>query len=229
MERIRNKQTGFSAVELLLTAVVVGVIAIGSVWIYMHHKNATKLSTKTNTASTNAATGATQQQAANLSTHQSPYGGFSFQYPAGWKVNEGQTGTEGEITISPVVSTSARPSNVFTMNLLINSSPSSGISQTRLARGTIQTFSNGISLWTSTEASATDTSAPAGLTVCPELLIVSADKTSFNFALPNGKYLTLEAGYCEGQGPTTSLTYQQQLAGSDWQSAVAIVKSIQFN
>lgn len=229
MGRRGDRQRGFGTVEVLIAVAVVAVIGLAGAAVYAHHKNAAKPPAKTSASSSNAATETTQQPAANLTTYSSSYGGFSFQYPTGWKVNEGQTGLEDEITISPVITTTATPTDLFTMTMWVTTNPDANFQPSALPNGSLLKLSNGISLWTSDTGHSARTSVTGSSYACPTMEIVNATSTHFSYALANGKYLTLEGGFCEGQGVQVTQTYQQQLASQDWQAAIAIVKSLQFN
>lgn len=207
MNRSEHAQPAYNMVRALLAIAVIGVIATIILLTYQH-------------ATTSAATG---QQ-----TYTSTIGGFSFTYPSDWKVAEGPAGVDDQILIAPS-SAAASAANQFLMTLLVAGNPDVSDPPTAMVNGTAQKLTNGINLWISTSASATRAAAAAGRTVCPELEITNADQSHFSYALPNGQNLALIAGYCQGQNSTTSLTYQQQLANQDWQTAVSIIKSIQFN
>ena len=96
-----------------------------------------------------------------------------------------------------------------------------------VASRTTQKLANGIDLWVADESESMSQST-TGQQACPELDIINANQTSLSYALGSGQYLMLQAGYCEGQRATTSLTYQQQLASQDWQGAINVVGSVKI-
>src|SRR5260370_1002218 len=80
-----NKQAGFSIVEAVLAVLIIGAMAAAGVFVYQHNR------TKPTDAATNKqpASQPTQTQPTTTSaTYTSTTGGFSFTYPAGWKVTE---------------------------------------------------------------------------------------------------------------------------------------------
>ena len=208
MKRSRDSQPGRSIAGALVAAVAIGILTTISWLVYQH--------TKTNAA------------AAQQLTYTSTAGGFSFTYPSDWKVTEGPAGVDDEVVIVPS-DASVSPANQFLMTLLVAGNPDVSDPPTAIPNGTVHKLSNGINLWVTTTASATRPSASAGRTICPELEITNANETHFSYALPNGQNLALIAGYCQGQNSTASLTYQQQLVNQDWQTAAAIIQSLQFN
>lgn len=207
MNRARNGQATPNVGKFLVAVIVIGLITTLS-WLAAQH------------AATSAATG---QQ-----TYTSTMGGFSFAYPVGWTVTEGPAGVDDAILIVPA---SAAPStaNQFLMTLLVADNPDVSDPPTAMGNGTVVKLANGIGVWAATSAFATRLAASTGRTVCPELEITNADQSHFSYALPNGKYLAVIAGFCQGQGSTTSLTYQQQLATEDWQAAISLLNSIHLN
>ncbi|HLW03052.1 MAG TPA: hypothetical protein VKT82_30655 [Ktedonobacterales bacterium] len=241
----QSRQAGFSTVELLLAGLAVVVIGAAGVFVYEHQHKTTPTTTNAATNSTQTTnqqqntTGTQPQQTASLSTYTSTSGGFSFQYPSSWKVTEGtiptpQGATEDEISISSsatgisVTPRQITTPNVYSMTLSIGTQKS-GIGSAIMPDGTIQSSANGIPIWTASESWAATPTNPAGLTMCPQVFVASADKSNFTYLLPNGKNLVVQAGYCEGQGVGTSLTYQQQVASPDWQAGITLLQSIKFN
>jgi hypothetical protein len=207
MNRPQDAPQTHPSLKTLVAIAVIGTITATGVLTYQHTK-------------TSAATG---QQ-----TYTSTVGGFSFTYPVGWTAAEGPAGADDEIILAPP-SAATSLSSQFIMTLLVAHNPDASDPPAAMPNGTTAKLANGISLWVSTSASALRTAASAGRMVCPELEITNADQSHFSYPLPNGKNLALMAGYCQGQASTTALNYQQQLAQGDWQAAVSIIKSIQFN
>lgn len=236
MEGPRNKQSGFSIVEGLLTVLVIGALAGVSLVVYQH--NRVKLSGATGGTQTTTQPTITTQPTATSATYTSTAGGFSFAYPAGWKVTEQPpvpgVDPDDQISIDAPASTTSQPTtgrvtytDRFLMTLLISSNPDVSPRGT-VSAGTIQKLANGISLWTSSSDLATRPTSSGGSTACPELAIVNANGTHFSYALSNGQNLALIAGYCESQGDTSALSYQQQLVSANWQAAIGIMQSIQL-
>jgi cytoskeletal protein RodZ len=236
MRGARSNQTGFSIIEAVFIVAVIGIMGATGWFVYQHNRVKPTDAATNNTTNNQQAT--TTQPTNTPATYTSTAGGFSFTYPAGWKVTEGQVGsgagTEDAIYINTPAQTATQPNtdritntDRLSMTLWITTNPDSSPHKTAPDQ-TIQQLANGINLWTPSAAQSVTRTNSTGTIVCPELAIINADRTHFSYALANGQYLTLSAGYCEGQGDTTTLTYQQQLSSQEWQAAIGVMQSIQF-
>lgn len=236
MGRKGDRQRGFSIVEAVIVVAVIAVLGVGGWFVYQHNRVKVGDAATNNTTSNQQPT--TTQPTSTPTTYTSTAGGFSFTYPAGWKVTEGQVGSgagvEDAIYINAPAEAATTPTagritntNRLLMTLWVSPNPDNSPHGTASDQ-TIQKLANGINLWTSGASQSTYPTSSAGRTVCPELAIINTDGTHFSYPLSNGNYLSLTAGYCEGQSDTTTLTYQQQLDSANWKAAVGVIQSIQF-
>lgn len=162
-------------------------------------------------------------------THQSADNSFSFSYPSDWYINDSLNtlAAEDQIDLEPV-SAQTIFTNAFRMTLSVVSNADSVPGY--LPDGTVRKLTNGINLWISSLARSEVPASPTstGTMACPHMKIMSADEKHFSYPLKNGKYLTLTGGYCQSDKDTSNQTYDQLLAGQNWQAAIAIIQSIKF-
>ena len=163
----------------------------------------------------------------------SKIGGFQFIHPADWKVIESSQVVNAVYINSPLPTNNTQTNgrvtntNYFTMTLWIGSNPDATGPPIGISNGTVQKLTNAFNIWTPNPQSSNHATG-TGTVACPEMQIVNSSSTHFSNVLPNGKNLAVTAGYCMGEGDTTTLTYQQQLASHDWQTASSIVQWIQW-
>lgn len=235
--RKREYQSGFGAVGILLVVLMIGIVGVVGGLVYQHNRvKITGAAPDTSTTSNQKTT--TTSLNTTPATYTSTAGGFSYTYPAGWKVTEGQVGSgagaEDAIYINAPAASTSQPTagrvintNRLSMILWISTNPDSSPHGTAPDQS-IQKLTNGINLWTSGTSQTTSRTGSTGTSVCPELAIINDGRTHFSYALTNGKFLALSASYCQGQSDTTTLPYQAQLDSTDWKAAVGIIQSIQF-
>lgn len=229
--RQRDHQSGFSTSVIVLAVLVIAVLAVTGLVVYQHHKpnngknSAATSTTQTSTQPQSTTTTQTQQ----TTTHQAADGSFSFSYPSNWYINDSLNtlAAEDQITLQPV---SARSSNANAFRMSLSVVTGADAQPGYLPDGTVQKLTNGINLWTSSLAHSEVPASPTSTSTmaCPSMKIVSTDEKHFSYPLKNGKFLMLTAGYCQSDKDTTTQTYDQLLAGQDWQAAVAVVQSIQL-
>lgn len=215
MRRLRDKQTSRGVVKTLVIIAIVGVLATSCGFVYQHAK-------------ASAATGTTTPPVLSPNTTFASYastsGGFSFTYPSNWKVIDGTAGVDQEVSI---VSPSATASNEFIMTLSVVSNPDYNGQPSAIPNGSVQKLTNGLNLWQAKEVNSVRPTATS-VTACPVIKLVDSNMTHFSYPLSNGKYLALNAGYCEAQRDIPSQTYQQQLDSTSWKIALTILNSLKF-
>lgn len=98
MKKIRND--GFSAVELLLVVVLIGIISFAGWYVYQANKDTDK-----SLAEAGKASSAAKAKPVSLKEYRNTEYGFSFQYPSTWKLTEdlqdlGRGNNEGTISVT---------------------------------------------------------------------------------------------------------------------------------
>jgi len=161
---------------------------------------------------------------ADWSYYTSKLGGFGFRHPeildfTAWRGEEvvdryNVSGYEDKIRFITKSNPDITTNNFgFIMNIT-TTKPEAGSLETYL-RGTTEKLDNGMTLWLE-KRSTTST--------CPAIRI--GGDASFSEQLKNGKYLSVIGTFCWADNVTTDYTYEQQIHGIEWETAVAIIKSI---
>jgi hypothetical protein len=171
---------------------------------------------------------------AGWETYTSTIGGFSLKYPPTWGISgfrdyndysAGElNGREDEVRIiSNSAQNNSSKENNFGVQLNISTN-SSATPYDTYGNGTTTLLANNITLWQEKEhinyatGPATDT--------CPAIQIGKDD--TYSMRLANGKYLSIFGSFCWAQGLTTTESYAQQVASSQWNDAISIIKSVSF-
>ncbi len=220
----------------VLFIVGIGVAGLGSWYVFQRaydHRTSQLSVAATNqpgTASTGVAASSQQSSGApaNWLSYKSPVGNFSFSYPDTWSVSGNAIPDENGyyINILPVSANASQHSdNDFTMEFFVVSNPDSTSPPMRIPYGTTQKLSNGVNVWT---ASVANSKGGRPSSDCPELQLINANASHLSYALSNGQFLELKGGYCESFKDAPTANYNAQLAGENWQTALAIIKSLQF-
>ncbi|MDB5170525.1 MAG: hypothetical protein JWO35_219 [Candidatus Saccharibacteria bacterium] len=92
MSKLRNNQSGFSAVETILVLVILALIGVVGWYVYSTNSKTSKILSEAGTQTASAKQ--TSPAAVNLSeTYSNDEFGYSFQYPKTWKLTEDLTDT----------------------------------------------------------------------------------------------------------------------------------------
>jgi cytoskeletal protein RodZ len=129
MVTLKNNQTGFGAIEILMLVVI--VILIGAAgWIVLKDQNKaqtikknSKVSSSTNGSNSN---GPNQKQYNGWQSFCSSYGGLCLKYPSNWKFSQA-TYTPGQSSTGQEVNAISSPST----NVTVSYMPSAQVSGTR--------------------------------------------------------------------------------------------------
>lgn len=231
----KPNQQGFGLIGTLLIILIVFILGFGGWYAYRHDHKAKTVSTSSSTTTTSGTTrnkgsgsgGTTSDPYVGWKSYTASVGNFTLRFPSDWSVTGGGTGPSyGEIILEPV-SPSSSNSNAFMMTLWVGGNPDASYQPAALDNGTIQSLSNGLRIWTSSESNST-TATSAGNQACPVMELVNSSQTHFSYMLSNGQYLTLQGGYCLTQKSVTTDGYQQLISTPDWQTALEIMNSISF-
>lgn len=163
-------------------------------------------------------------------TYTSKLGDFSLLYPASWNLS----GFRGEEPLyasdingyESLVRLQSKVGRVDDFGISINVSTGTSSRQYPTYESGVTTkLANDFTLWQGKEQEVWATGPITNN--CPELQIGTDDTCSR--LLPSGEYLSVYGSFCWGQNETTAKTYAQQVASSEWATAIAIVKSIHIN
>jgi len=229
MKKLNSK--GFGAIGVLIIVVVLAAIVGTGVYVWHQHSKtqtsntskptASKTTTKPKSTSTQTTTTTTANPYSGWQTYTASVGSFTFKYPADWYVVGGGTGPSyGEVSLEPQTSQSST-TNAFRMTLWVNTNQDNSYAPYAIPNGTSSALANGINIWTTSSANSDESGA-----ICPVMEIINAANTHFSYQLPDGQYLTMQGGYCEGQRDITNYNYQEQLDSQSWQTALKLLGSI---
>jgi hypothetical protein len=233
MGEIRNNETGFSAIEVVLVLVIVALIGGVGYFVYKNHHKATTTSvvttanTKPTTNTTSTKTTTTTQPSVNLTTIKAS-DGFSFSYPTDWSVtaygkdesvNGGQVQPTDSTAIQWLMTKSfdnpSSKTDAMCVDLRVSTIANAGSYLPNLSK--TATTKNGLEIWSN------DT--PANILKSPN----APDLTYIKLA--NGMALNTEADSGCGlqKSTTTNLTADQQLADPSYKAGLDILQSVKLN
>ncbi len=240
MHKLKKNQSGFGGAELLLIIVIVALLGVVGWLVYKDNHKTTPIATSKTTSATDPTSG--------WGTFTSSLGGFSFKYPTtGWLFEGAGSNTNSRVTGSAI--TSASPSFAlienaghglsttnayYSFNFNIGNlgyvGPITGVSETYLyGQGSvIGTLSNGLSLWQTSEKTFNNPQEGCGANGNGYIILNIASKGNLYIQLPNGEYLSVSAGFCNGPQQTLTLTYLQQLNSPESIVAKDLLASIKF-
>lgn len=228
MRKQRASDRGRHIIDWLLVGLALVVLAGLGVVVYRHLCVAGAGTHETVQSSRQQL--ATADSYAGWKTYSSTLGDFSLRYPASWDLS----GFRGEEPLDAsemngyesLIRLQSKLGRVDDFGININvSTDTSSRQYPTYGSGTTTQLANGITLWQGKEQEVWATGPITNN--CPELQIGTDDK--YSRLLPSGDYLSVYGSFCWGQNETTAKTYAQQVASSEWATAIAIVKSIQIN
>jgi hypothetical protein len=243
-----KNEKGFSVAELILIIVVLVLVGFSGWWVYMNQHKAVVATNTVTTYTTMNTTTSKANTYTGWASYTSSIGGLSFKYPInGWTLIGDPTGIMStSVTGSELKGTEyslnlqedtghglSTDGNLFIISVDIssplyeNTKSDPSFYSSLYAKGGISTLSNGLQVWQTTEAAASSGQCNPNTGTAFSLYLVS--QGHFYKQLANGQYMDYSAGFCYGQGATTSLTYQEQATSSEITIAKEVLSSLTFN
>jgi Flp pilus assembly pilin Flp len=113
MKKLLKNEKGFSAVELLLTLILIAVIVFIGLYVVHNRKSSNKTNVAASTtkiSNSSSAKGVTEVNPyAGWQSYCSSFGGFCFKFPSGWKINK-QINTNTQVAPENEIDTITSPS-----------------------------------------------------------------------------------------------------------------------
>lgn len=241
MRKLKNIETGFSAVEALLILVIIGLLGFTGWYVWHAKQSADKTLTADNSTvpsfKKKNSTGAPNPYA-GWKSYSSTVGGYSFKYPSNWVIATENANNKN----FNVVSGDTSGLNSFE---LLYANPSSATNNFGLSFGVLP----GVTTYGAVPAGATSTTRNLsnGLyanviqysrtqppTTNIYLYTNSAGQSSIKLA--DGKYLTVNGGFLGGEGQDaqgsiaykTTLALPAQLLSQQYNQALSILQTVKL-
>ena len=151
--------------------------------------------------------------------------GYQLNYPADWTTTDTSSPSSDQIELRSPEDDTAKA--VFILRISVAPIADSTYQPGAIVKGEITSLSSGREIWVTHK----DGALLDGETYCPVLQLVSKSDNGYHFSekIGDGRYLTIQGGYCINERGTSPLSYEQQLASPDWKKAIDTINSLDIS